>query len=190
MDGKVYVIIARKGAGKSTFIEEEILTPWGFRKNYILNFNNEYKKFKNAYKGIVNKELFFQTIEAEASQEGANSNIILEEADSYCRKRHTDGRILNQLTRTWHTKNIVVFVFHSILAIPKEFFASIDFWVIYQTQDDPEEVKKYYKGRKDILNKYLDVYKKTLGTGFDRSTKTYPDERSKNFWHYNQIVAP
>ena len=190
MDGKVFALIARKGAGKSYFIKEKILSPWGFRKTYIIDWNDEYTAFKNEFTLPTSKENFLQLINERASHKGARSNIIFEEATHFLRKMgNTDGRVISQITRTFHTKNIVVFVFHSMLAVPHDFFPNIDFWVIFQTQDNPHEVRKHYKGREDILNAYLDVYEKTKGTLFDRANKTYPDEYSKNFYHYKKIIA-
>ncbi len=190
MTGKVFVIIARKGAGKSSFIERKILKPWGFRENYIYNINHEYNDYENAFTEENTKENFLNAIQREASHTGASCNIIFEEATSYIRMQGgQDGRLLNQLVRTYHTRNIVVFVFHSMLVIPKDLRSNIDFWIIFQTQDDIEEVKKFYKGRPDILKKYLDVHEKTKGTYFDRDKKTYADARSKKYWHYYQVVA-
>ena len=190
MNGKVFVLIARKGAGKSNFIEKRILKPWGFRANYIYNINHEYNDYVNAFTEENTKENFLRVVQREASHPGAYCNIIFEEADTYLRKSgEQDGRIMNQIVRTYHTKNIVVFVFHSILSIPKEIRSNIDFWVIFQTQDDDEEVKKFYKGRRDVLDRYFDVRKKTEGTYFDRDKKIYADERSKKFWHYYRVIA-
>jgi len=190
MNGKVFVLIARKGAGKSNFIERKILAPWGFRANYIYNVNNEYNDYVNAFTEANTKENFLSVIQREAAHPCAYCNIIFEEADTYLRMRgEQDERVMNQIVRTFHTKNIVVFVFHSILSIPKAIRSNIDFWVIFQTQDDVEEVKKFYKGRRDILEMYLDVLEKTKGTYFDRDKKIYADARSKKYWHYHRVIA-
>jgi hypothetical protein len=192
MNGKVFAIIARKGAGKSEFIKNKILRPWGFRKSYIYDRNFEYgKEFKNSFTELNTKENFLNVVSREASHTGANCNIIFEEATSYIRMAgQQDSRLVEQLTLTHHTGNIVAFVFHSMLVIPKDLRPNIDFWVIFQTMDDVEEVKRFYKGRKDILDAYLDVHKKTKGTAFDRDKKIYADERSEKYWHYNRIIAP
>lgn len=190
MTGKVFVIIARKGAGKSTFIEDKILKPWGFRQNYIYNRNQEYADYENEFTEANTKENFLTVVHREASHKGASCNVIFEEATSYIRMQgQQDSRVMDQLILTYHTRNIVVFVFHSMLLIPRDLRSNIDFWIIFQTQDDIDAVKKFYKGRRDILNKYLDVYDKTQGTYFDRDKKTYADEKSKKFWHYYQVVA-
>jgi hypothetical protein len=190
MDGKVYTIIAKKGAGKTNFVENEILNLWGFRKNYIYDKNEEYKGFKNEFLPCTNKEDFLEKISTEASQPRSYSNIIFEEATHYIRRHQDqDGRLLEQTGRTWHTKNIVVFIFLSMLAVPKELFSDTTFWVIFQTGDDIEAVKRMYKGKPEVLNAYLDVCKKTKGTTFDRSTKIYGDERSKEFYHYHRIIS-
>ena len=190
MNGKNFVVVALRGAGKTTWIKA-LLNKWRGRKDYILDYYYEYLKYKNYFTDKADKELFLDCIDTEASHKQASCNILFEEATFYLRNIGiTDGRIIRQLTGAHHTCNINIFVFHSLLAVPSDIMRLIDFWVIFQTDaQEKNKVLKHFEGYPKIIEKYLDVQKKTHGTSFNRDKKTYPDERSKKFFHYHRVHA-
>lgn len=188
---KNIIVIKSQDRGGSFFIKNDLLPSLKGRQNFIYDINNEYTMFENVikkiYKELPDMDVFLQTLPI-----GSESyvNIVFEEATGFfSRSGSQDNLLLRHITRRFHTKNVNVFIFHSLLMIPKEIMAYVDFIVLFRTSDDKYEVYKKFKAYPKIIEAFNDVQHKTEGTLFNRDTKKYYDEKSKRFFHYKRIIA-
>ena len=186
---KNFLVIADQDRGKSFFIKENILKKFHSRKNYIYDINLEYTQFKNEIQGLPSKENFLDIVPNTTKPPSA-CNVIFEEATAFfSRAGVTESKLMQHIYRRFHTKNINVFVFHGLNFVPVDILPSIDFIILFKTSDDVSEVEKRFKRYPKIISAFLEVREKTKNTFFNRELKTYPDQRSKEFFHFYKVVA-
>lgn len=197
---KNIVIVASPDRGKSFFTKNELLKKFTVsklangkmikRRNFILDWNSEYTEFKNSFTGNNDKDTFMNEVILKTSADNSCCNVVFEEATMFIRDVGVpDGRIMNLLSRRFHTKNLNIFIFHLIKKINIDILGMTDFLIILRTEDKPEAIYKKFSDYPKIIEAYEDVKEKTENTFFNRETKTYPDERSKNNFHYKRILT-
>lgn len=189
---KNFVIIADQDRGKTFFVKNEILKMFHGRKNYIYDINLEYSEFKNEIKNLPTKEEFLKIVPVGNQQNPSKANVIFEEATSFFSRGGVTESALNlHIFRRFHSQNINVFVFHGLNFVPLDILTAIDYFIIFKTSDNETLLQKKFGGHPigvKLLDAWHDVMKKTKGTKFNRELKTYPDEYSKNFFHYKRII--
>jgi len=132
---KSFLIVGMTGTGKTTEVKN-LLNKFSAEKK-IYDVNNEYLEFtKNS--GLPSMEKFLSDAE-----KITNSVIVFEEATIFFNKRGYDDRLVNLLVRKRHTKNIIIFVFHSLRSIPTYIFELIDFFAIKKTNDTIDRIKQF-----------------------------------------------
>ncbi len=187
---KNIAIVASQDRGKSFLIKNELLPNFqNNRDNYIFDINNEYE-FKNQL-WVKFKELpeINEFLEAVPHHTDSYCNVVFEEATGFFSKSGSLNKIaLQHVTRRFHTKNLNIFVFHSLLGIPEQIRMHMDFIHLFRTDDNIDDVDKEFKKYPKVVEVFKDVKDKTENTYFNRHTKTYPDEYSKNWFHYKRII--
>lgn len=184
---KNFIVVAEQDRGKSFFIKNEILKKFHHRKNYIFDINNEYGEFKNEAKNFYTKDMFLNNT---PSLVNSNLNVIFEEASAFFSKSGSTSKdTISHICRRYHTRNINVFVFHAIDQIPKDILYYIDFFVLFRTKDNLDTVQKLFRDYPKVIEAFERIRQKTENTQFDRYKKTYPNEYSKKFFHYHEIIS-
>jgi len=181
---KAIILVGEQGRGKSTEAENIVKT-FGNKDLFVFDINGTYAKFKNnKIKGLPSMEQFL-----EISEKVKNSVIVYEEATIFFGNKGRSESIVNQLVRNYHTKNVIVFIFHSIRSIPVEIMDFVQFIKVWHTNDRKSLIEQKYRDDIDFLNVFTSVYDKTLGTEKNRDTGVFSDERSKEFYHYNEVYS-
>ena len=184
---KNFVIVADQDRGKSFFVKNEILRKFQKnRRNFIFDVNFEYGSFKNLNKYLSRYEFLKNT----PNEKNSNCNVVFEEATAFFSKSGNTSRdTVEHICRRFHSKNINVFVFHALDQVPTDILYFIDFIVIFRTLDNPEKIQKTFAGYPKILEAFNDVRNKTANTYFNRDKKSYPDQHSKDFFHYKRVIC-
>ena len=152
-----YIVIGAPGQGKSEWVKETVRD----KRAFVFDVQNEYG-VRTKYQG--QKPLnFSDNPNAVQARYCPKSMRIKEDAEKFmemCRtKRDTiivfeestiffEGRT-NELTRTLmvnriHTKNVYVFIFHSIAAVPPRIMQMSNFVVLHKTLDEDSTVGTKY----------------------------------------------
>lgn len=187
---KNIIVIKSQDRGGSYFIKNTLLPPLQKRYNFIYDINLEYN-FKNKvndfYKELPSMDEFLSII---PDEKNSFVNVVFEEATGFfSRSGATSGNLLKHITRRFHTQNVNIFIFHDLLKIPDDIITYIDFMVLFRVSSDPIKVYKKFESYPKIIEAFNDVQKKTENTFFDRENNFYPDERSRNFFHYKRITT-
>lgn len=181
---KAIVLVGEQGRGKSTEAMN-IIRNFANKDLYVYDINGDYGKFKNnKIKGLPSMEVFL-----EIAQQVKNSVIVYEEATIFFGNKGRSESIVNQLVRNFHTKNVIVFLFHSVRSIPVEIMDFVQFIKFYHTNDRYTLIANKFRDDIDLLKVYKDVYDKTIDTEKNRQTGEYLDERSRQFFHYSKTYS-
>jgi len=181
---KAIILVGEQGRGKSTEAVN-IIKKFSKKDLFVYDINNDYGKFKNnKIKGLPSMEQFLQICE-----NVKNSVIIFEEATIFFDNKSRSEIIVNLLVRNFHTKNVIVFLFHSVRSIPVNIMDFVQFIKIFHTNDRLTLIQNKFKDDKEFLQVYNDVYQKTFNTEKNRVTGEYLDERSKEFYHYSKVYS-
>ena len=181
---KAIILVGEQGRGKSTEAVK-IIKQFGQKDLYVYDINNDYARFpNNKIKGLPSMEAFLQIAE-----QVKNSVIIYEEATIFFGNKGRSESIVNQLVRNFHTKNVIVFLFHSVRSIPVEIMDFVQFIKFYHTNDRYTLIANKFRDDIDLIQVFNEVYKKTLGTEKNRVTGEYFDENSKEFFHYSKVYS-
>lgn len=181
---KAIILVGEQGRGKSTEAKR-IISYFPNKDLYVYDINNDYSKFKNnKIKGLPTMEQFLQICSSVK-----NSVIIFEEATIFFDNKSRSEHIVNLLVRNFHTKNVIVFLFHSVRSIPVNIMDYVKYIRIYHTNDRLTLIQSKYKNDKDFLNIFHDVYAKTFGTDKNRVTGIYKDEKSEKYYHYSNVYC-
>jgi hypothetical protein len=182
---KNFIIVAEQDRGKTYFVKE-LLKKFHNRKNFIFDINKEYGIFKNELRTVTDKDDFLNAVPC---NDNSNINAVFEEASAFFSKSGTTSKdTIKHICRRFHTRNINIFVFHALDQIPTYILYYIDFIILFRTKDDPKIIEKRFSANQKIVKAFYKVRELTDGTSFNRFTKTYPNEKSKKFFHYNEVI--
>lgn len=181
---KAIVLIGEQGRGKSTEAKN-ILDNFSHKDLYCYDINGDYKNYRNnKIKGLPSMEQFLQICD-----HVKNSVIVFEEATIFFDNKSRSETIVNLLVRNFHTKNVVIFLFHSLRSVPVNIMDFVQFIKIFHTNDRYTLIKNKFKDDSDLIEVFNDVYAKTLHTEKNRDTGAYSDERSKEYYHYSRVYS-
>ena len=187
---KNIIVIKSQDRGGSHLIKHTLLPPLQKRENYIYDINDEYTMFKNSVyehtDSLPDMDEFLDMIPCEKD---SYVNAVFEEATGFfSRNGGTSKKLLQHITRRYHTKNVNIFIFHDVLKIPDDIMTYIDFMILFRVASDPIKVYKKFESYPKIIEAFNDVQAKTENTFFNREKKVYRDERSKQFFHYHRVI--
>lgn len=181
---KAIILCGEQGRGKSTEAVK-IIKNFSKKDLYVYDINNDYQNFKNnKIKGLPTMEQFLAIVE-----KVKNSVIVFEEATIFFGNKGRSDTIIDLLVRNFHTKNVVVFLFHSVRSIPVNIMDFVQFIKFFHTNDRFTLIQNKFRDDIDLINVFKDVYEKTLNTEKNRDTGVYLDERSKNYFHYSKTYS-
>lgn len=160
---KCIVIVGTTGTGKTTTvcnILKEVDIP-----KIIFDVNNEekYKSFKNLW----DKNLDFESFVKKATT-FKNSCIVFEEATIFFSHAGSTTDIKKLLVQKRHTKNLLIFNFHSLRNVPLFILDFCDLLVLGKTNDNRKNIETKFKDFTEIYqafqlaqadqNKYIKKY--------------------------------
>lgn len=157
---KSILIVGMTGTGKSTEAMK-VLKQFPDQKKLIYDVNNEY-----GTGSLPSMDTFLE----EATK--ANDSIILfGEATIFFSNRGRSDKVVNLLVRKRHTRNVIIFIFHSLRTVPAYIFEMTDHLYLKRTNDTPQRVKKAYDS--DKLLEVFDIVQKnsTLDPYFTKKVK-------------------
>ena len=129
---KVIAIVGKKKAGKTT-LAAALIKRFSRPSTYIYDINNEYtRKFnlKNDYTGEINTDKFLTKV-----SQVKNSLIVFEEATSYFSSKGREAQLVDIISRSRHTNNVVILIFHSIADFPRYIYTFTDYIGLFKTND-------------------------------------------------------
>lgn len=129
---KCISIIGRKRTGKTT-LTASIIQKFSRPSTYIFDINNEYsRKFgiKNDYTGEISPDKFLDKV-----FQVKNSCIVFEEATSYLSVKGREEKLVNIITRSRHTNNLILLIFHSVADLPPYIYRHSEYCVLFKTND-------------------------------------------------------
>lgn len=129
---KVIAIVGKKKAGKTT-LTAALIKRFSRPSTYIYDINNEYtRKFnlKNDYTGEINTDKFLSKV-----AQVKNSLIVFEEATSYFSSKGREAQLVDIISRSRHTNNVVILIFHSIADFPRYIYTFTDYIGLFKTND-------------------------------------------------------
>ena len=129
---KVIAIVGKKKAGKTT-LTAALIKRFSRPSTYIYDINNEYtRKFnlRNDYTGEINTDKFLDHV-----SKVKNSLIVFEEATSYFSSKGREAQLVDIISRSRHTNNVVILIFHSIADFPRYIYTFTDYIGLFKTND-------------------------------------------------------
>lgn len=136
--GKLYIFVGFKGSGKSTLTRKIIEK----NNHLVFDVNNEYNLPTD---NKLSKSRFIGDYEdfVKVARKKINTHIVYEDASGFF-----DGRVGKEtrraMTEVRHSKNTIIYLFHSIHLIPKGIIAFADVIALFKTNDIYEDVKRKY----------------------------------------------
>lgn len=178
------VLVAEMGRGKSTEAKN-IVESFLHKDLYVYDVQGQYKQYpNNKIKGLPTMEQFLQIVESVK-----NSVIVFEEATIFFSNKGRVEEIINLLVSNFHSKNVIVFIFHSLRSVPVEIMDYIHFLHLWHTNDRVTLIRNKFKDDPYLLEVFNSVEEKTRGTDKNRDTGEYPDQKSKDFYHHKEIYS-
>lgn len=142
------IVCGARGHGKTTLVKK-IIEPVEKGRLLINDVNGEY--YKPARKPLEMEDFLLCACTVE------DTVIVFEEATIFFSTRSSDKSVKRLLVQSRHTNNFLIFVFHSINAIPNYILELVDKIYLFHTNDTEEIVKS--KNRM-LLPAYNDVHGK------------------------------
>lgn len=121
------VIAGAKGTGKTTYIKD-MLKKVNKEALYIYDVNREYGEFYN--KPFVDVDEFIEMV-----KNVREAVIVFEEASFFFHNKSFNRETVKILQRSRHTKNLCIFVFHSLRNVPRYIIDLINYYIIFKTND-------------------------------------------------------
>lgn len=131
---KAFLIVGMTGTGKTTEVKKLLSSFSGLK--YIYDLNIEYTEYQK--RNLPTIENFLIEV-----KKTSNSIVVFEEATIFFSSRGYVKEVVDLLVRKRHSKNIYIFVFHSIRSIPSYIFELIDFFGIKQTNDTLTRIQAF-----------------------------------------------
>jgi Cdc6-like AAA superfamily ATPase len=154
---KCIVIVGATGTGKTTKVCEllnEIRAANKDRPNVIFDVNNEekYKQFRNHW----DKNFDFKKFVDNATKR-KDTNIVFEEATIFFSHAGNTENIKTLLVQKRHTRNILIFNFHSLRQVPLFILDFCDFLIIGKTIDNFGNIEKKFSQFPSIFLAFCEV---------------------------------
>jgi hypothetical protein len=186
---KAFVLVAEKGRGKST---EAFRIVDSFTKKdlYVWDKQGQYKKYKNnKIKGLPSIEQFLQIV-----ANVKDAVIVFEESTIFFGNKSRSEIVVDLLISNYHTKNVIIFIFHSLRSVPVEIMDFVDFIRLYHTNDRATLINNKFKDDPQLLEIFNSVNEKTFNTDKNRDTGEFLDagrgvEYSREFYHHSEIYS-
>jgi hypothetical protein len=182
---KAFVLTGETGRGKSSEAVR-LVNSFSQKDLYVYDHQGQWRDFKRLkIKGVPTMDEFVDIV-----SKVVNSVIVFEEATVFF--KNNKGRmdkIINLLISSHHRQNVVIFLFHSLRSVPVDIMDHVQFIRLYHTNDRATLIKAKFKDDPDLLRVFLDVKRKTQGTGKNRITGIYDDKRSEQFYHYSRVYT-
>lgn len=156
------------GMGKSPFAQKMIEG----RRCFVFDINNEYgTKTKYAGQTPINLSTNVRDVRSryvgwdvkqfsELAMQKLNTVILFEEATAFFRGKQAQLTSRIMIGRR-HTKNVLVFLFHSINRVPPELMEMADIAVLFPTNDQPKTISRKYEM---LIPHYEELRGKPSGT--------------------------
>lgn len=125
--GKVIIIVGARGTGKSTVLKELLSKVPNKESIFLFDVNHEHLEYGN--RAFDNFDSFIK--KAVALE---RSVIVIEEATIFL-SHYKQREVLELLVRARHTKNNIIFVFHSLRALPRYIYDLGNFLILKKTND-------------------------------------------------------
>ena len=151
---KCIVIVGATGTGKTSEvckILEQITIPL-----LIFDVNNEekYRRFRNTWNKDVNIKNFVSGIVGAKVQ---NTCIVFEEATIFFSHGGSTEQIKQILVQKRHTKNLLIFNFHSLRQVPLYILDFCDLLIIGKTIDNTKNIEEKFKDFEEIYQAFTEV---------------------------------
>ena len=151
---KCIVIVGATGTGKTSEvckILQQIDIPL-----LIFDVNNEekYRTFKNTWNKDVNIKNFVQSI---VLNHVKNTCIVFEEATIFFSHGGSTEQIKQILVQKRHTKNLLIFNFHSLRQVPLYILDFCDLLIIGKTIDNTKNIEEKFKDFEEIYQAFTEV---------------------------------
>jgi DNA helicase HerA-like ATPase len=173
---KAFIVVATTGRGKTTFVKDllRVFKNKG-SKLIIYDPNREYfGEFHNNTQ-FLDEDIFLKQI-TERYPNGlhkiTNTTIVFEEATIFFPNTKKSKGIRDLLVSKRHTKNNIIFVFHSLRTVPVEIIELVNFIVLFKTDDREDIINNRFKFNPEILSLFNSVQKE-----------------SENNFHYYEILS-
>lgn len=166
MSGIAFVMIGRRGTGKTTMSKKLLDKKPKNMPVMIYDVNREYEQYYP--EPFIDFQEFLKKIQG---QDVKNTYILIEEATIFFDTSSRFEEMKNLLVRARHTGNIIQLNFHSFLSLPKNIFNLLNYIIIFKTNDTemtllakydhPEVIAAFNEARQskdEYFNKTVDLY--------------------------------
>lgn len=158
---KCHIIVGMPGTGKSTFVFEILDRIPNKKTIFVYDVENEYKKYFPYplldFNEFINKITPIK-----------KAVIVFEESTIFLSNRSFNQQVQRLITQKRHTGNYLLFIFHSVRAIPYYIYDSADYLTLFKTNDTVELINYRFRDR-NVNNAWHEVnnnndfhFKKTL----------------------------
>lgn len=137
MKGAAIIIVGYQGAGKS-LLAKAIIKNVHPKRLCILDINNEYSDY-----GAEEPDFDDFTNQMLTRKETV---FICEDSTTIFSHRGYDVNLVRAIIKKRHSKNVFVFLFHSLRVIPRDVFEYSDQLWLLKTNDTDDTVQKKYQG--------------------------------------------
>jgi len=137
---KAHIFVGGTGTGKTTDVKKLVseFKGKGASNSQIMIYDVNKEYFKN-YKLPA-----FADFTKEA-QKSVGKLIVFEEATIFLSNRGTSDEVRDVLVRKRHTNCYIVFVFHSLRAVPRWLFDLSNYITIHKTNDSPKKIEQRFE---------------------------------------------
>lgn len=147
-------IAGMTGVGKSTYVNALVrkYSKQGYTP-YIFDINKEPMYIGLPYR-IFDGDIDKFTIEAGFK---LRSVLVFEEATIFFTNPKRAEKLLKILVQKRHKNNIIIFVFHSLRALPIVIRDMINYLLLFKTSDNQTLINSKFKDDSDVLELFNDV---------------------------------
>jgi hypothetical protein len=147
---KVILNVGRTGSGKTTNVKQIIKEAEGMPL-YLYDVNNEYGIYKGNTLPKFNEFL-------QVAKTKTNTLIVFEEATIFFSHKNQAEEITEMLVRKRHTKNLIVFNFHSLRQVPLYIIDFVNILILHTTNDNPKHIISKFEKYEQIFDAYNSIY--------------------------------
>lgn len=141
-NGCIVLVIGRQGSGKTPIIKE-LMKKFSFSNNIVFDPRHEYAEDYTLFHKYATFVKQFPTF--------TKSLIVIEEATGFI-SAAKNMDLAEELIAVEHKQNVIVFVFHSCMDVPKYILRLARFIKLLDTNDDPESIRTQRPELYEYLN--------------------------------------